>query len=285
MAVLSHAANHPRKAMAVQPLALVPKPPRLGYTVSMSRPCFCAQVALTTCMTLVTGSCGKGLFNNGTLTVDGGSRADQAVPPSDDGQRLPAGDVPSDRQAAPDVAVDAPADVTVPDSAPEGIAPGASITKFLDSPSGSIIFGDATLGATFSVQRGTFAQSTGITIGLVSLALPNDDAGLAVPAGPIGPVFSLSKDATLQDTATLAISFVLADASIPTDRIKLAYFYTLSDPNMWIAISRSSYDPTSRTLTGDVFEFTGTRLFAPVESCATGQACPGIETCGGEACQ
>jgi|GEM_PF-2217390 hypothetical protein len=262
-------------------------------------------------MTLAAGSCGKGLFNNGVPSDDGGSRADQAVPPGDDGPALPAADAYSDRQVLPDaavdavvdavvdaavdapvdVAVDAPVDAKVPDSAPDGLAPGASITKSMDYPENDVTLGDATVSAKFSVRRGAFAQQTNVTLSLVTLAPPDDDAGLAAPSGAIGPVFSLSKtddqglDATLQNTATLALTFSLADSSIPTQRVKLGYFDTQSNPNLWIAISTSSYDATARVLTGEVFEFSGTRLFAPVESCLSGEACTGLQTCRGEACQ
>ena len=270
----------------------------------MSRPCSCAQVVVTACMTLAAGACGKGLFTLPLVvtTGDGGLHADEAAGPGDDGPLGP-GDARSDQRVQPDgaadaradtaadVPVDRPVDVFVPDSALDGLAPGASITRMMDSPPSGFTLGDATVGATFNVIRGTFAQQTNVTLSLVTLALPNDDAGLAAPGGAIGPVFSLSKtdtqgrDATLQTTATLALAFSLADTSIPTQRVKLAYFDTQSNPNLWIAISTSSYAPTARVLTGDVFEFTGTRLFAPVESCLTGQACPGVETCQGGACQ
>jgi hypothetical protein len=232
-------------------------------------------------------------------TGDGGSQADEGATPGDDGPGLPAADARSDQQlpsdatvdTAMDVPVDAPVDFFVPDSAPDALAPGASITKPLDSPPGFVTLGDATVGASFTVTRGTFAQQSNVTLSLVTLALPNDDAGLAAPSGAIGPVFSLSKtdtlgrDATLQNPATLALTFLLADSSIPAQRVKLAYFNTQSDPNLWIAVLTSSYDPATRTVTGDVYEFTGTRLFAPVESCTNGQTCPDPETCGGEACQ
>jgi hypothetical protein len=222
---------------------------------------------------------------------------------------LPAADAYSDRQVLPDaavdavvdavvdaavdapvdVAVDAPVDAKVPDSAPDGLAPGASITKPMDYPENDVTLGDATVSAKFSVPRGAFAQQTNVTLSLVSLTPTNDDAGLA--AGPIGPVFSLSKtdelgrDATLQNPGTLALTFSPTDSSVPVQRVKLAYFNTQSDPNLWIAVLTSSYDPATRILTGDVFEFPGTRLFAPVESCTTGQTCPDPETCGAEACQ
>jgi hypothetical protein len=65
----------------------------------------------------------------------------------------------------------------------------------------------------------------------------------------------------------------------------LAYFDIQANPNLWIAISQSSYDQTAGVLTGSVVEFSDTRLFAPVESCLTGQACPDPEACGGGACQ
>lgn len=255
-------------------------------------------------MTLAAGACGKGLFTIPLVvtTGDSGLQADEAAPPADDGPLGPAdahadqrvladGAVDATLDTTADVPVDRPVDVFVPDSAPDGLAPGASITQVLDSPPGKFTLGDATLGATFSVTRGTFAQQTNVTLSLVALALPNDDAGLAAPSGAIGPVFSLSKtdtqgrDATLQTTATLALTFSLADTSIPAQRVKLAYFDTQSNPNLWIAVLTSSYDPKTRVLTGDVFEFSGTRLFAPVESCLTGLACPGVQTCQGGACQ
>jgi hypothetical protein len=246
-------------------------------------------------MTLAAGACGKGLFTLPLVvtTGDGGLQADEGAPPGDDGPS--AADAHSDQRVLPDsavdVPVDAPADVMGPDSAQDGLAPGASITYPMDSPPNWFTLGDATVSATFTVLRGTFAQQTNVTLSLVTLALPNDDAGLAAPGGAVGPVFSLSKtdaqgrDATLQTTATLALTFSLADSSIPAQRVKLAYFDTQSNPNLWIAIVTSSYNPTTRVLTGDVFEFSGTRLFAPVESCLTGQACPGVETCQGGACQ
>jgi hypothetical protein len=260
-------------------------------------------------MTLAAGACGKGLFTIPLVGPgDGGLQADEAAPPGDDGPGSPAADGHSDQQlpsdatvdtvkvdtaidSALDTPVDAPGDVRVPDSAPDGLAPGASITKPLDSPPGFVTLGDATVGATFTVTRGTFAQQTNVTLSLVTLAPPDDDAGLAAPSGAIGPVFSLSKtdtqglDATLQNTATLALTFSLADSSIPTQRVKLGYFDTHSNPNLWIAISTSSYDPAARVLTGEVFEFSGTRLFAPVESCLSGEACTGLQTCRGGACQ
>ncbi len=271
----------------------------------MSRPCFCAQVVLTACLTLAAGSCGRGLFTTSPVpTGDGGFPADEAAPPGDDGPGLPAADAHSDQHLLPDatvdtatvdtamdVPVDGQVDVFVPDSAPDALAPGASITKPLDSPPGFVTLGDATVGATFTVTRGTFAQQTNVTLSLVTLAPPDDDAGLAAPSGAIGPVFSLSKtdtqgfDATLQNTATLALTFSLADSSIPTERVRLGYFDTHSNPNLWIAVSTSSYDPAARVLTGEVFEFSGTRLFAPVESCLSGEACAGLQTCRGEACQ
>ncbi|HJX64138.1 MAG TPA: hypothetical protein VJ860_09325 [Polyangia bacterium] len=259
-------------------------------------------------MTLTAGACGKGLFTIPVPTGDGGLQADEATPTGDDAPGLPAADARSDQQllsdamvdtAKVDIAIDAPVDtpvdgpvdVRVPDSAPDGPAPGASITQVMDSPPGKVTLGDATVSAAFSVTRGTFAQRTNVTLSLVTLALPNDDAGLAAPSGAIGPVFSLSKtdelgrDATLQNPATLALTFSLADSSIPAQRVKLAYFNTQSDPNLWIAVLTASYDPATRTVTGDVYEFTGTRLFAPVESCTNGQTCPDPMTCGGEACQ
>ncbi|MGB8299313.1 MAG: hypothetical protein WCG85_28105 [Polyangia bacterium] len=242
-------------------------------------------------MALAAGACGKGLFTIPLVvtTGDSGLQADEAAPPGDDGS--PAADARSDLRVSPDGAVDGPADLMGPDSAPDGLGPGASVTQPLDFPGGDVTLGDATVGATLIVPRGAFAQQTNVTLSLITLALPNDDAGLAAPGGAVGPVFSLNKtdtqgrDATLQTTATLALTFSLADTSIPAQRVKLAYFDTQSNPNLWIAIVTSSYNPTARVLTGDVFEFTGTRLFAPVESCLTGQACPRVETCQGGACQ
>ncbi len=149
-------------------------------------------------------------------------------------------------------------------------------------PAATSALGDATL----IVPRDAFAQPTTVTLTLIS-----SDGTLAGYPGAIGPIFSLSKTdalgqpATLQKPATFELNFAPADASIPAERVALAYFDTQSNPNLWIAIADSSYDSGTGVLTGSVFEFSETRLFAPVESCLAGQACPDPETCAGGACQ
>jgi len=263
--------------------------------LSMSRPCFSGytQVALAACMTLAASACGNGLFTASPFTGgDSGAGADR---PAD---VLPAGDGPIspavDRY--PDQPSDATApDATVPDAAapdiavPDATVPGSSVTAIIDYPGGQVTLGNAAVGATVVVPRGAFAQPANVTLTLVAFAPVNDDAGVAGPSGPIGPIFSLSKtDAlgrpvTLQSLASFGLAFTPADGSIPVQRVALAYLQT--NPNLWIVVSGSSYDASAGVLTGSVFEFSETRLFAPVESCLTGQACPDPETCGGGACQ
>jgi hypothetical protein len=257
---------------------------------SMSRPCFsgCTQVALAACMTLVASACGQGLFTTSPLveTSDGGTGDDGVVvPPVPDGSgafdAFPNQEIPLDG-AAPDGA--APDGVAPDGATPDGLAPGSSRTQIVDSPGGDVTLGNATLSATVAVPRNAFAQPTIVTLTLIS-----EDGG-EYP-GSIGPIFSLSKtDAllrpvTLQKPATFNLSFTPADASIPAQRVALAYYDTQSNPNLWIAITGSSYDSSTGVLTGSVFEFSETRLFAPVESCLTGQACSAPETCQGGACQ
>ncbi len=254
----------------------------------MSRPhfCRCAQAALGAWMTLTASACGKGLFTPGPLVdASGDGRATDGVLPETDAPVLPAFDAYPDQQVPLDGAADSAA---LPDSAADGIGPPPSKTGTIDSPGGSVIFGNATL----VVPRDAFAQNTFVTLTLIS-----DDGTLADHPGAIGPIFSLSKtdatsdatpgsDVTLQQPATFELSFTPADTSIPAQRVALAYLNTQSNPNLWIAIyPDSSYDAKTGVLTGSVVEFDGTRLFAPVESCPTGQACPDPETCGGQACQ
>jgi hypothetical protein len=260
----------------------------------MSRPhfCRCAQAALVACMALTASACGKGLFVPGPLvdaSGDGATSVDAAdgAPPETDGPVLPAFDAYPDQQVPSD-GVALPDGAALPDSAADGIGPPPSKTETIDSPGGSVIFGNATL----VVPRDAFAQNTFVTLTLIS-----DDGTLADHPGAIGPIFSLSKtdatsdatpgsDVTLQQPATFELRFTPADTSIPAQRVALAYLNTQSNPNLWIAIyPDSSYDAKTGVLTGSVVEFSGTRLFAPVESCPTGQACPDPETCGGQACQ
>ena len=239
-------------------------------------------------MTLTASNCGRGLFAPGPVvdaSGDSGTSVDamdgvapetdghapDVVPPYTDGPILPVLDAYPDQQIVPDGTADA-------------IGPGSSITVQIDSPGGDVPLGDATL----IVPRGAFAQKTNVTLTLVG-----DDGTLADHPGAIGPIFSLSKtdallgvEVTLQQPATFQLRFTPADASIPAQRVALAYLDTQSNPNLWIAIiPDSSYDARTGVLTGNVFDFSGTRLFAPVESCLTGQACPDPETCGGQACQ
>ena len=163
-------------------------------------------------------------------------------------------------------------------------APTVESESFSDVGSSS-----ATLSATVTVPRNAFAQPTIVTLTLVAFAPVNNDAGVAGPSGPIGQIFSLSKtdallrSVTLQSPASFQLKFTPADTSIPVQRVVLAYLQT--NPNLWIAITGSSYDASTGVLTGSVFEFSETRLFAPVESCLTGQACSAPQTCQGGACQ
>ncbi len=97
------------------------------------------------------------------------------------------------------------------------------------------------------MPRNAFAQPTVVTLTLMS------SDGTDYP-GAIGPVFALSKtDAlghpvTLQKPATFELNFTPADTSIPAERVALAYFDTQSNPNLWIAIVGSSYDPGTGVL-------------------------------------
>ena len=262
---------------------------------SMSRPCFsgCTQVALAACMTLAASACGQGLFTTSPLveTSDGGTGHDGVVvPPVPDGSgafdAFPNQEIPLDG-AAPDGA--APDGVAPDGATPDGLAPGSSSTQIIDSPGGDVTLGNATLSATVTVPRNAFAQPTIVTLTLVAFAPVNNDAGVAGPSGPIGQIFSLSKtdalqrSVTLQSPASFQLKFTPADTSIPVQRVVLAYLQT--NPNLWIAITGSSYDASTGVLTGSVFEFSETRLFAPVESCLTGQACSAPQTCQGGACQ
>jgi hypothetical protein len=268
----------------------------------MSRPHFfrCVQAALAACMTLTASNCGNGLFTPGLevdANGDGGTSVDameNGVAPETDVRA--ADDVPlgTDGRAADGVAPDTegpilpvfdayPDQQLVPDAISDGIGPESSKTASIDFPGGDVILG----GATLTVPRGTFAQETFVTLALIS-----DDGTLADHPGAIGPIFSLSKtdalgrDVTLQQLATFKLNFTPTDASIPAQRVALAFLNTQSNPNLWITIiPGSSYDARTGVLTGNVFDFSGTRLFAPVESCLTGQACPDPETCGGQACQ
>lgn len=256
----------------------------------MSRPRFhrCTQIALAAWIAVAASACGKGLFTTSPLveTNDGGTGADGPfdLPLASDGPESPAVDAYPDQE----VASDAPADGAM-DRTPDGLVPGSSATQIIDFPGGRVTLGNAAFSATLIVPRGALAQPTIVTLTLVAITLVNDDGGLAAPPGPIGPVFSLSKtDAlgrpvTLQNLASFELAFAPADGSIPVQRVALAYLQT--NPNFWIVVSGSSYDASAGVLTGSVFEFSEPRLFAPVESCLTGQACPDPKTCGGGACQ
>jgi hypothetical protein len=248
-------------------------------------------------MTLMASACGNGLFTLGRVD-DGGSDgrasidAADVVPPQTDGHVVDVVtpqtdghvvDVAPPQTDGPVPVFDASIDQQVlPDSAADAIGPGASRTEIIDSPGGQVSLGNATL----VVPRNAFAQPTTVTLTLIS-----SDGTLAGYPGAIGPIFSVSKtDAlgqpvTLQKPATFELNFTPADTSIPAARVALAYWDTQSNPNLWIAIVGSSYDPGSGVVTGSVFEFAGTRLFAPVESCLTGQTCPDPEACAGGACQ
>jgi hypothetical protein len=212
---------------------------------------------------------------------DGGTEADGPVviPPASDGPVV----IPPASDALVSPAVDASPDQPVP---PDGATPGSSSTKIIDWQGGVVDLGDAEL----IVPKEAFAQPTTVTLTLVS-----DDGKLEGYPGPIGPIFSASKadaqptDAQprpvpLQHPASIKLSFRPADPSIPEDRVALAYLEPLA--RLWIIVSGSSYDATAGVVTGSVFEFLGTRLFAPVESCLLGgQICPGLQTCKAAACQ
>lgn len=249
----------------------------------MSRPHFhgCTWVAMATWMTLTAGACGKGLFTGQPLVVGvdsgAGAGADAIT-----GADAPAADLPGIDAPVP-TAFDAyPDQRTLPDVAADVIGPGSSITDSISYDGKSISLGVAT----FTVPRQAFAWPTNVTLTLVS-----EDGKLEDHRGAIGPIFSLSKtaptdagSATLQIPATLTFAFT-PDASIPAQRVTLAYFSTQSDPNLWIPISDPSTGPHPGTIVGTVFEFSEPRWFAPVESCATGQACPAPWACLGTACQ
>jgi hypothetical protein len=269
----------------------------------MSRPCFhrCTQIALAAWISVAASACGKGLFTTRPLVErnDGGTGSDRPadravdVPLVRDGSEGPAVDVYADQgipldSAGPDgTGPDGPADAPAPDApAPDGPGPGSTVTRIIDSPGGDVPLADARFSATVSVPRNAFAQPTIVTLTLISA-----DGSLGDQPGAIGPIFSLSKTdallrpATLQKPAVFELRFAPVDTSIPAGRVALAYLDTQSNPNLWIVVSGSSYDATTGVLTGSVFEFSETRLFAPVLSCLTGQACPDPETCGGGACQ
>lgn len=267
---------------------------------SMSRPCFnrCTQIALAAWMTVAASACGKGLFTARPLPVDtgdGGTGADGPfdIPLASDGPESPAVDAYPDQEVASDAPVDGAMDRTPDgemDRAADGTAdvpvPPSSATQIIDFPGSRVTLVNAAFSATLVVPRGAFAQPTIVTLTLISA-----DGSLGDHPGAIGPIFSLSKTdallrpATLQKPAVFELRFTPVDTSIPAGRVALAYLDTQSNPNLWIVVSGSSYDATTGVLTGSVFEFSETRLFAPVLSCLTGQACPDPETCGGGACQ
>lgn len=266
--------------------------------MSWPHSCRCAQAALAACMALAASTCGHGLFAPGPevdANGDGGASIDAAdgVPPDTDGRAADGVSPDTDGRAIDGVPPDADApvlpvadaypDQKLSDSTSDGIAARPSITAKVDSPGGTIQLGDATL----VVLRGTFPQETFVTLTLIS-----DDGTLADHPGAIGPIFSISKtdalgnDVTLQQPMIFNLDFTPASASIPAQRVALAYLNTQSNPNLWIPIvPDSSHDAGSGVLTGIVVDFSGTRLFAPVESCLSGEACPDPETCGGGSCQ
>ena len=266
----------------------------------MSRPHFfrCVQAALAACMTLTASNCGNGLFTPGLevdANGDGGTSIDAAdgVPPNTDGRAADGVSPDADGRAVDGVPLDADApvlpvadaypDQKLSDGTSDGIAARPSITTKVDSPGGTIQLGDATL----IVLRGTFPQETFVTLTLIS-----DDGTLADHPGAIGPIFSISKtdalgnDVTLQQPMIFNLDFTPTNASIPAQRVTLAYLNTQSNPTLWIPIvPDSSHDAGAGVLTGIVVDFSGTRLFAPVESCLNGETCPDPETCGGGSCQ
>jgi hypothetical protein len=233
-------------------------------------------------MTLTAGACGNGLFTTSPLviTIDGGSEADGGadVPPNADG----AADARPGADGRP--SIDAP---SAPDGPSDSATPGSNWTAIVDWQGGEVDLGDASL----IVPKEAFSQPTIVTLTLVS-----DDGRLDGYPGPIGPIYSVSKadaqqkaDAQprpvpLQHAASFTLAFRPADASIPEDRVALAYLDTLA--RLWIIVSGSSYKAATGLVTGSVFDFSGTQLLAPIVSCLIGgQTCSGGQTCLGGACQ
>jgi len=250
-------------------------------------------IALAAGMALATSACGKGLFTTSgfvQVPADAGNDTDGAiyVPPPGDGPISPDRTAPPDLAGSrdlvvsPDLAVfpdlvvssDRPAS---PDQHPPPDAPGSdsSTTQVVDSRGSDLVLGDATL----TLPKGAFADSPSA---IVTLALEGTVATWGYP-GPVGPIFSITKNAILAIPATLSIHFK-PDSSIPTARVELAYLDTLAAPNLWIPFN-SSYDTATGTVTGTVVDFSGTRVFAPVESCSAILTCSGTLTCQGGACQ
>jgi hypothetical protein len=249
----------------------------------MTRPNFLryTQAALAALMTLTVGACGKGLFT-GNPVVNGadsgtggesGTGADGAAGADllgIDTPVPPASDASFDQRRTPDAAGEVP-------------SPGSSKTETID-----LIEGSVTLGVvTFDVPRKAFAWPTDVTLTLIS-----EDGKLEDHPGAVGPVVSLSKTphtdaglATLELTATLTYAFTPSDLSISAQRLTLAYLSTQSVPNLWIPIASPLPKPVPGTIVGSVSEFSGAVWFAPVVSCANGQACPAPETCQSNVCQ
>ena len=252
---------------------------------SMVRPRFigCIQVALAGWMTLAVCGCGKGLFTSRPFNegpIDAAIEAgiiDTAivVPPSD-------GSTPVDTQppvdARPTVDVRPPVDARPPvDGQPisDALLPGASTTESVDDIGKDIVLGAATLEI-----RNAFSQTTSVTLTWESYG-----GSQLIYSGAIGPVFSIAKGAPLGVPALLRIHFV-PPASIPVDRVALAYQDPMTSAHLWIFISRSSYDPASGEVSGSVVDFSGTRVYAPVELCSDAQpSCPAGLGCQGGACQ
>jgi hypothetical protein len=256
----------------------------------MVRSCFmgCTQVILVTGFFLAVGGCGRGLFTSSgfrTTGEDGGAEGDTSidVPANGDRPLVPDRQVPSDEPGSPDR--QSPPDQPVRSDAPDAqatldaLVPGASTTQQVDYDGKLVTLGDAAL----DVPKGAFPSGAP---NAVTLTLESTDGSLPGYAGAIGPIYSITKATAQWNAVTLRIRFT-PSPSIPLNRVALAYQDTLA--RIWIYIPRSSYDTATGTVSGTVTDFSGTRLFAPVESCdetlEAGTACPGTLKCQGGACQ
>jgi hypothetical protein len=238
----------------------------------MVRPCLigCTQVLLAAVTFFTVSGCGQGLFtSNAFRSTDGDAGPDSAIDGPGGGRDVL---VSPDRQAAPDQPVSSDTQTTQ-----DALVPGASTTQEVDYNGKLVTLGDAIL----DVPKGAFP--TGAP-NVVALTLESNDGTLPGYAGAIGPIYSITKTTAQWNSVTLRIRFTL-NPSIPLDRVALAYQDTLA--HLWILMN-ASYDAAAGMVSGTVVDFSGTRLFAPVESCIESQdagTCPGPFKCQGGACQ
>jgi hypothetical protein len=251
----------------------------------MHRPRFigCIQVALAAWMALAVCGCGKGLFTTRHFvetprdaTMEGGSiDAAIVVTPPDGSTPV---DVQPNTDAQPPVDMRPPVDVQPPVDVPpasDALVPGATTTESVDDIGKDVVLGPATLEI-----RNAFRQTTSVTLTLESFG-----GSQLIYSGAIGPVFSIAKGAPLGVPAILRIRFV-PPASIPQGRVALAYQDPMTSAHLWIHIAGSSYNPATGEVSGSVVDFSGTRIFAPIEFCSDAQpTCPAGLGCQGGACQ